>query len=956
MHLRSRRESDKNLRRRITLLLALALAALAAPAWALANDCVWAGATSTDWTEPSNWTTCGLLAPQSADTATVSVGGAFLPAIPGAASVAVAGLTINAGVILEVDGTLELGNLTGIGQLKINGTLNWSSGSMTGSGTTLISSGGALNISGAGLKQIMTRSIINSGTITWTGAGSIDAAFTTFQNAASGIFDMQSDAGFTSFAYMFLNSGTLKKSAGAGTSSFQATLKNFGTVVASSGTLALNGLAGSSADGTFQAATGATLAFAAGTQTLSASSSVSGSGTVLFSGADVQVLGAYTVSGTTAITGGSVSFGAPATTAALEVSGGTLQGLGTLTVTGSCQWTGGAMAEAGVTAIASPATLTISGSEIKTLSARTIQNAGSAIWSGTGDVEASDGAIILNLAGATFDIQNDRTIHSDSGSATPTFRNAGVTKKTTALSLTSSIATFFDNSGTVEVDDGVLFFGSYTQTGGTTVLNGGSIRSSSPINLQGGTMTGSGLVLSNVVNSGTIAPGPLPSTIEIRGDFSQTTQGTLSLDLDGTGAGEFDQLKVTGAVALAGAVAVTAGFSPAAGDAFPIVLHDAGESTAGSFAGLPDGGVLPSGGTNYRVRYQAAGTDAVRLTVGAVVAAAAVSVDAVAGAGSDGNGIFEPGETAPIVPSWKNWTASGVALTGAASAFAGPVGPTYTIADSAANYGTIGADATAACSNCYALSIAAASRPTTHWDATFTETPGTTDPAKVWTLHVGDSFSDVPRTQPFYKRIEALLHNAITSGCAAGKYCPGDPVSRSQMAIFIAKAMAGGAAQVSSSGSAGTQGYFCTAGGTSIFLDVAPEDSFCRHVHYLAVQNVTLGCGSGNYCPNTNINRSDMAIFIAKAIVAPQGGPGVPVTYGPDPETGLSYSCDAGSPSLHFTDVSPSDSFCKHVHYLWARGIISGCSASAYCPTDGVTRDAMAKFLGNAFHLALYGP
>jgi hypothetical protein len=99
-----------------------------------------------------------------------------------------------------------------------------------------------------------------------------------------------------------------------------------------------------------------------------------------------------------------------------------------------------------------------------------------------------------------------------------------------------------------------------------------------------------------------------------------------------------------------------------------------------------------------------------------------------------------------------------------------------------------------------------------------------------------------------------------------------------------------------------------------------------------------------------------MAIFIAKAMVEPAGGAGIPNTYGPDPDTGLSYSCDAGSPNMHFADVFPSDVYCKHAHYLWARGIISGCSASQYCPDFTIGRDEMSKFLTNAFKLLLYGP
>ena len=48
-----------------------------------------------------------------------------------------------------------------------------------------------------------------------------------------------------------------------------------------------------------------------------------------------------------------------------------------------------------------------------------------------------------------------------------------------------------------------------------------------------------------------------------------------------------------------------------------------------------------------------------------------------------------------------------------------------------------------------------------------------------------------------------------------------------------------------------------------------------------------------------------MAAFIAKGIVAPAGGSAIPVSYGPDSVTGRSYSCDAGNPSLSFTDVPP---------------------------------------------------
>jgi hypothetical protein len=50
-------------------------------------------------------------------------------------------------------------------------------------------------------------------------------------------------------------------------------------------------------------------------------------------------------------------------------------------------------------------------------------------------------------------------------------------------------------------------------------------------------------------------------------------------------------------------------------------------------------------------------------------------------------------------------------------------------------------------------------------------------------------FTDVPTSHPFYQFIEALYASGITGGCGGGKYCPDSPVTRGQMAVFLAKAL-----------------------------------------------------------------------------------------------------------------------------------------------------------------------
>jgi len=51
------------------------------------------------------------------------------------------------------------------------------------------------------------------------------------------------------------------------------------------------------------------------------------------------------------------------------------------------------------------------------------------------------------------------------------------------------------------------------------------------------------------------------------------------------------------------------------------------------------------------------------------------------------------------------------------------------------------------------------------------------------------SFNDVSTSHPFFQFIEALAASGITGGCGSGNYCPENPVTRGQMAVFLAKAL-----------------------------------------------------------------------------------------------------------------------------------------------------------------------
>ena len=48
------------------------------------------------------------------------------------------------------------------------------------------------------------------------------------------------------------------------------------------------------------------------------------------------------------------------------------------------------------------------------------------------------------------------------------------------------------------------------------------------------------------------------------------------------------------------------------------------------------------------------------------------------------------------------------------------------------------------------------------------------------------TFSDVPTTHFAFRFVEAMVASGVTGGCGAGIYCPDSPLTRAQMAIFLA--------------------------------------------------------------------------------------------------------------------------------------------------------------------------
>jgi Zn-dependent metalloprotease len=123
----------------------------------------------------------------------------------------------------------------------------------------------------------------------------------------------------------------------------------------------------------------------------------------------------------------------------------------------------------------------------------------------------------------------------------------------------------------------------------------------------------------------------------------------------------------------------------------------------------------------------------------------------------------------------------------------------------------------------------------------------------------GAVFADVPLSYWSVDWIEKLFADGITSGCGINPliYCPDNPVTRSQMAIFLLRAKYGAA-------------YIPPAVGSSTgFNDVPVTHWAAAWIKQLAAEGITTGCGSGNYCPEDSVTRAQMAVFLVRTFNLP---------------------------------------------------------------------------------------
>lgn len=174
-------------------------------------------------------------------------------------------------------------------------------------------------------------------------------------------------------------------------------------------------------------------------------------------------------------------------------------------------------------------------------------------------------------------------------------------------------------------------------------------------------------------------------------------------------------------------------------------------------------------------------------------------------------------------------------------------------------------------------------------------------------------FVDVPADHTFEPDVAWLAEQDITRGCDAAqtRFCPDEPVTRGQMAAFLARALD-------------------LPAGTSVFSDV-DGSPFVDEITRLAEAGITSGCNppdNDRFCPDRALTRGEMASLLARA-----------------------FELSPGDPD-RFADVQGAHA--RSAAALAEAGITHGCDSDGirFCPDRTLVRAEMAAMLHRAFRVA----
>jgi len=116
----------------------------------------------------------------------------------------------------------------------------------------------------------------------------------------------------------------------------------------------------------------------------------------------------------------------------------------------------------------------------------------------------------------------------------------------------------------------------------------------------------------------------------------------------------------------------------------------------------------------------------------------------------------------------------------------------------------------------------------------------------------GTVFGDVPAGSFAAAWIEEIARRGVTAGCSASPplFCPADPITRGQMAVFLLRALLGPT--------------YTPPPAAGIFVDLPASNGLAPWAEDLRSRGIAAGCTTAPlaFCPAAPVTRAQMAVFI----------------------------------------------------------------------------------------------
>lgn len=137
------------------------------------------------------------------------------------------------------------------------------------------------------------------------------------------------------------------------------------------------------------------------------------------------------------------------------------------------------------------------------------------------------------------------------------------------------------NAGMIQIDDTskLTVKSGFSQSGGSALVDG-VLNTKKGADIQGGTLSGTGILNGNLKMAGTMMPGDPTGTFTLNGNYTQTSVGTLAEQVGWLSGSNAMLFKVNGNATLSGTLALSllSGYNPTVGDSFILMtfLSDTG--------------------------------------------------------------------------------------------------------------------------------------------------------------------------------------------------------------------------------------------------------------------------------------------------------------------------------------------------------------------------------------------